>query len=451
MGRLANVLSLDDFEIEAKRLLPRCIFGFVSGGVESNSSRDANREAFADWAFVPRVLVNTVARSQATTLFGKHYNAPFGISPMGSIALGAFECERVLAAGARKAGIPFMLERRRADGDGKGHRRQSGGVVPGLYPRRPPLGQPPHRPCRARRLRHAGGDGRRRGQRQSREQHPQRLLDAAAPDATPRMGWHHPSALAGAHAAAHPVAQRHAAFRERHRRARSAADLGHRAALLRPARSLSWDDIAWIRERWKGTFIIKGILSPEDARKAAAIGADGIIVSNHGGRQLDGAIASLRALPDVVAAAGGLTVMLDSGIRRGTDVVKALALGASFVFLGRPFLYRRRGGRRGRRQPRHQRAGRGDRPQPRSARLHRSGFAQPGPSSPPIAGGGDAPGGAEKISSANVATARAGARCRRDAASWRRRPPPDRGRGWRRGSPCAAAATRCGSAPDRDW
>ena len=103
--------------------------------------------------------------------------------------------------------------------------------------------------------------------------------------------------------------------------------------------SLSWSDVAWIRSQWKGRLVLKGILSGRDARRACDAGADGIIVSNHGGRQLDGAIAPLRALPEVAAAAGDAVVMIDGGIRRGTDVLIALALGAKFAFVGRPMLF----------------------------------------------------------------------------------------------------------------
>ena len=102
---------------------------------------------------------------------------------------------------------------------------------------------------------------------------------------------------------------------------------------------LDWDYLALVRERWPGNLVVKGILHPEDAKRARDHGADGIIVSNHGGRQLDGTIAPLRALPDIVEAVGDYPVMIDSGFRRGTDVLKALALGARFVFFGRPFNY----------------------------------------------------------------------------------------------------------------
>ena len=102
---------------------------------------------------------------------------------------------------------------------------------------------------------------------------------------------------------------------------------------------LNWEHLELIRKRWQGRLVVKGVMSPEDARIARESGVDGIIVSNHGGRQLDGTVSPLRVLPAIVEAAGDMTVMMDSGIRRGTDVMKALALGASFVFVGRPFNY----------------------------------------------------------------------------------------------------------------
>jgi len=102
---------------------------------------------------------------------------------------------------------------------------------------------------------------------------------------------------------------------------------------------LHWGHLDCVRRLWPGTLIVKGVLSADDARQAQARGVDGVIVSNHGGRQLDGAVAPLRVLPPIVAACPGLTVMIDGGIRRGADVLKALALGAKFAFVGRPFGY----------------------------------------------------------------------------------------------------------------
>ena len=102
---------------------------------------------------------------------------------------------------------------------------------------------------------------------------------------------------------------------------------------------LNWEHLAQIRRQWQGHLVVKGIMRGEDARIARDHGVDGIVVSNHGGRQLDGTVSPLRVLPEVVAAAGDLPVMMDGGVRRGSDVLKALALGARFVFVGRPFLY----------------------------------------------------------------------------------------------------------------
>jgi L-lactate dehydrogenase (cytochrome) len=103
--------------------------------------------------------------------------------------------------------------------------------------------------------------------------------------------------------------------------------------------ALSWEHVELMRRIWKGKFLLKGVLSPADVRIARESGVDGLMISNHGGRQLDGTVAPVRMLPAVKAEAGNMAIIMDSGIRRGTDVLKALALGADFVFIGRPFLY----------------------------------------------------------------------------------------------------------------
>jgi L-lactate dehydrogenase (cytochrome) len=102
---------------------------------------------------------------------------------------------------------------------------------------------------------------------------------------------------------------------------------------------LAWKHVELIRRRWKGKLVVKGLVAPADARIARESGVDGVLLSNHGGRQLDHTVSALRTLPEIASEAGGMTVMLDGGVRRGTDVIKALALGADFVFVGRPFLY----------------------------------------------------------------------------------------------------------------
>ena len=109
-------------------------------------------------------------------------------------------------------------------------------------------------------------------------------------------------------------------------------NIGHRD-------QLAWKHVELIRRRWKGKLVVKGLIAPEDARIARESGVDGVMISNHAGRQLDYTVSGLRTLPEIAAESKGMTVMLDGGVRRGTDVIKALALGANFVWIGRPFLY----------------------------------------------------------------------------------------------------------------
>jgi len=336
---LARIYSLEDFEPRARRHLPRRIFGFVEGGVETNAARDANRAAFAAWSFRPRVLVNTVGRSLQAPLFGKTYAAPFGIAPMGATSLMAFECERVLAEAAGAANIPFILS-------GSSLMALETIVkvnpnawfqayIPGDRERIGPL---------VDRVASAGYGtlvvtvdvsvaGNRENNARNGFMLPLRPSMSLAWD-----GITHPHWLFGN--LCRTLLTRGMPHFENVDAVRGAPLISAAAERSFGRRdALCWDDIAWIRDRWPGTLLLKGILAPDDARLAEAMGIDGIIVSNHGGRQLDGAMPSLAALPDVHRAGSVMTIAMDSGIRRGTDVLKALALGAQFVFVGRPFLY----------------------------------------------------------------------------------------------------------------
>jgi L-lactate dehydrogenase (cytochrome) len=336
---LRRIYSLEDLEPAARRRLPRRIFGFVHGGVETNAARDANRAAFGAWTFRPRVLVNTVGRSLAAPLFGKMYAAPFGIAPMGATSLMAFECERVLAEAAGAANIPFILSGSslmkletilRVNPDAWFQ-----AYIPGDRDRIGPL---------VDRVASAGYGtlvitvdvsvaGNRENNARNGFMLPLRPSVGLAWD-----GITHPRWLVGN--LCRTLLTRGMPHFENVDAVRGAPLISGAAERSFGRRdALCWDDIAWIRDRWPGTLVLKGILAPADARLAEAIGVDGIIVSNHGGRQLDGAMPSLKALPEVRTASGGMTVTMDSGMRRGTDVLKALALGAEFVFVGRPFLY----------------------------------------------------------------------------------------------------------------
>ena len=335
--RLRAILSLDDFERAAARHLPRPIFSFVSGGAEDNQSFSANRASFREFSLVPNVLVDVARRSQATTLFGQHHAAPFGIAPLGLSALSAYRADLVYARAAGAARIPMALSGSSLipmeEVYAAGREPWFQAYLPGDAARIAPL---------IERVARAGYgtliltlDTPVAANRENNL----RAGFSAPLRPSLRLAWDgvsHPRWLAGtflrtllAHGMPHfennyatrdvPIMSRNVL--------RAYSDRGH----------LSWEHFAQVRRMWPGRLLVKGVLSKHDARRACEAGADGIIVSNHGGRQLDGSVAPLRVLPGIVAACPGVPVLLDGGIRRGTDVLKALALGAKFVLVGRPF------------------------------------------------------------------------------------------------------------------
>ncbi|WMD21996.1 alpha-hydroxy acid oxidase [Achromobacter seleniivolatilans] len=336
---LTRILSLDDFEAVARRRLPRPIFGYVAGAAEDNQSLHGNRQAFAQYAFAPRVLVDVSQRTQQIELFGRTYASPFGIAPMGISALSAYRGDIVQARAARAQNIPAILS-----GTSLIPLEDVIREAPGTWFQAYLPGDPVKIDALVERARRAGYET--------------LVLTVDIPVSanrennvrtgfsTPlkpslRLAWDgltHPRWLAGTFLRtlmAHGMPHFENSFATRGAPIVSASVMRDFTA----RDHLSWEHVARIRRQWPGTLIIKGILHPQDAALAQQHGADGIIVSNHGGRQLDGAISPLRALPGVVAAAGGMTVMMDSGVRRGSDVLKALALGARCVFVGRPFNY----------------------------------------------------------------------------------------------------------------
>jgi L-lactate dehydrogenase (cytochrome) len=335
---LRRYLALADFEQAARRHLPRMLYGFVAGGVETDWSLRDNRAAFGDWAFVPRALVDTAGRSTAATLFGRSYAAPFGIAPMGASALVAYRGDVVLARAAAAANISMImsasslipLEEVRREGATAWYQA----YLPGEPARIEPLVDRvaaagfdtfvltvdvPVSANRENNIRNGYSIPLKPNLRLAWEgvTHPRWLLGTLLRTIAKHGMPHFENMDAGR---GPPIVSRNLmrAFGQRDR--------------------LDWKHLELIRRRWKGKLVIKGVLAAADAKVARESGCDGVIVSNHGGRQLDGAVAPLRVLPEVAAEAEGMTVMLDSGVRRGTDVLKALALGAQFVFVGRPFL-----------------------------------------------------------------------------------------------------------------
>ena len=333
-----RLLSLDDFEHAGRRHLPGMLYGFVAGGAETEMARDGNRTAFADYRLIPRVLVDTGRRSQACTLLGETYAAPFGIAPMGVVALCAYRGDMVLAGAAHAAQIPFVLSASsliRME-----EVRQAGAnwyqaYLPGDAARIEAL---------VARVAAAGFgtlvltvDLPIAGNRENNV----RNGFTVPLEPSLRLAWDgasHPAWLLGT---ALRTLLRHGMPHFENMDAGRGPPVLARDVVraVGPRDRLTWDHVEMIRLAWKGKLVIKGILSAADAALAREHGADGIIISNHGGRQLDYAIAPLQALPGIRAQAGKMAVMLDGGVRRGTDVLKALALGADFVFLGRPFMF----------------------------------------------------------------------------------------------------------------
>ncbi len=336
---LRKVFSVDDLEPRARRILPRRIFGYIEGGVETNAARDANRAAFNGWAFRPRVLVDTVGRSQQIELFGHRYATPFAIAPMGVPSLAAFEGERLLAEAAAAANVPFILS-----GSSLmpleaiirvNSRAWFQAYIPGDRSRIGPL---------VERVARAGYEtlvitvdvavaGNRENNARNGFMLPLRPGIGLAWDGITHPEWLVRNLI-------RTLLQRGMPHFENMGAVRGAPLISAQAERSFGRRdALSWDDISWIRDRWSGNLLLKGILASEDAAHAVRVGVDGIIVSNHGGRQLDGAMPSLMALPEVAPAAGSMVIGLDSGVRRGADILKAIALGARFTLIGRPFLY----------------------------------------------------------------------------------------------------------------
>ncbi|HKU71809.1 MAG TPA: alpha-hydroxy acid oxidase [Burkholderiales bacterium] len=332
------MLSLEDFEEEARRYLPRPIFGYINGGAETNAALRGNRAVWDEIAFVPKMLVDTTQRSTRTTLLGRTYDAPFGIPPMGGTAMAAYQGDVVLARVAAANNIPMInsgsalmpLEKVREAGNTAWFQAYIPGddeVINKLVDR----------------VERAGFDtlvvtvdvavnANRENNVKAGFSTPLRPSLRLAWDGIIRPRWLFGMFLRTllVHGMPH--------FENMGPRVPMLTTLGKREAGRRDR--LNWKHLEMIRRRWKGKLLIKGVLDRGDARIARESGLDGVMVSNHGGRQLDGATAPLRVLPGIVEEARGqMAVTLDSGVRRGTDVLKALALGANFVFVGRPFLY----------------------------------------------------------------------------------------------------------------
>lgn len=338
-ARLGHILCLDDFERAASRHLPKPVFAYISGAVERNYSLRANAAAFDRYEFVPRMLVGTSARSTATTLFGKRWSAPFGMAPMGICALSAYRGDLVLTQAAARENVPMIMS-----GSSLIRLEEVVQANPDAWFQAYLPGDEPSMIALVERVKAAGYrtlvvtvDANIASNREN---------NIRAGFSTPlrpslSLAWEgitHPRWLFGTFL---KTIARHGLPHFENNYARRGAPILSQNVLrdFSDRGHMNWNHFRMIRRLWPGHLVIKGILEVRDARLAVDSGADGIIVSNHGGRQLDGTVPPLRVLPGIVQACPEVPVMIDSGFRRGTDVLKAVALGAKFVFVGRPFNY----------------------------------------------------------------------------------------------------------------
>lgn len=335
-----NAITIEDLRRLAGRRLPRVVFDYIDGGADNETTLRENCRAFERIGFRPRNAVANAPCTLRTTVIGTTLELPFLLAPVGSSRLFFPRGECVAAAQAGEAGTAYVLSTLSGCRLEDVRAASRGPLWYQLYL----VGGREVATEAIRRARKAGFaalvltiDTGVSGQRHRDLRNGAKELVGGNPLAmlpyTPQLlarpRWLYGFLRDGGMMkfpnvvlpAGGPMAY---------------ADVG--AALEHS--TVAWDDINWIRELWKGPLVVKGVLTGEDARRAVDAGVDAIVVSNHGGRQLDGVSATIRALPEVVDAVGGRAeVLLDSGVRRGSDVVKALCLGARAVLVGRAYAY----------------------------------------------------------------------------------------------------------------
>lgn len=336
---MKNVYSLHDFEALARRKLPRQLFSYLQNGADDETTLRGNRRAFERYAFVPRMLEGVADRSQKISLFGQDFDSPFGISPVGLAAMWSYRGDIVLAETAHRHRVPAVMS-----GASLIRMEEVAAAAPNTWFQAYMPGDPARVEALIERIRAAGFGTLVVTVDLPVQVNPEQYLRNGFSTPLrpgPRLAWDgvsHPRWLCGTFLKT--LARHGMPHFENWRAERGAPILSKNLQRDFQARDhLSWEHLRRIRALWKGPLIVKGILRWQDAVIARDAGVDGLIVSNHGGRQMDSAISPLRVLPEIRRAVPDMTLMMDSGVRRGGDVLKALALGARCVFIGRSFNY----------------------------------------------------------------------------------------------------------------
>jgi (S)-mandelate dehydrogenase len=337
---IQSVINLDDMRLLARRKLPRIAFDFIDGGADDERCLQRNREAFGRHRLLPRYLRDVSQRDQSVELFGRTYKSPVGISPTGLAGLWRPDADLMLAAAAREANVPFLLSSAANASLEDGMRVAPEHVWFQMY-------------CTSneqinvdlvqRAIKAQVGvlvisvdvpvNSNRERNRRNGFSRPLRMTPAVVLNAMGHPGW----VLRYLRTGGIPMMRSWMPYAPDGASAGQVADM---YGTLTPAPMVNWEHIRRIRDAWTGPLVIKGLMHPDDAREAVRLGVDGLVVSNHGGRQLDTAPSPLEVLPLIRQAVGAqVTLILDSGVRRGSDVVMARCLGADSVIFGRPTLY----------------------------------------------------------------------------------------------------------------
>ncbi|AGG72149.1 alpha-hydroxy acid oxidase [Sinorhizobium meliloti] len=335
---MTQILEIRDLKALARRRVPKLFFDYADSGAWTEGTYRANEEDFAGIKLRQRVLVDMSDRSLETTMIGQKVSMPVALAPTGLTGMQHADGEMLAAQAAEAFGVPFTLSTMSICSIEDVASVTTKPFWFQLYVMRERefvldlIDRAKAAKCSALVM---TLDLQILGQRHKDLRNglsaPPRLTPKHLWMMATRPGW-----------CMKMLGTNRRTFRNIVGHAKSVADLSSLQAWTNEQfdPQLSWKDVEWIKERWGGPLILKGILDPEDAKMAAKTGADAIIVSNHGGRQLDGAHSSISMLPRIVEAVGDqIEVHLDGGIRSGQDVLKAIALGAKGTYIGRPFLY----------------------------------------------------------------------------------------------------------------